>query len=277
MATAIPITEATPGDLPAVEAVLRAAGFGAQVGPLLTVPLQSPRGAILMARSASAVDGVVAVLAFPDGATGWIGALGVRPAIRRRGLGLRLTEAAIAWLHEHGAAGIGLYATDAGLPLYERLGFTAAGLTVAWRGTARHPTTAAPVRPLCDEDRDAVLALDRVATGEVRAPVLSLLSPLRGWAVEGDDSLRAFGLRTPWSAATPVLGTDTEAGIAVMAAAASARGGGTLIVPETNVAASDAVRSWGLTRLNHAVRMQRGAAPPHDPARQFATFNLFWG
>lgn len=45
------------------------------------------------------------------------------PAWRRRGLGATLVRACVAWAEAHGVSGIVLHASDAGRPLYERLGF----------------------------------------------------------------------------------------------------------------------------------------------------------
>ena len=81
----------------------------------------------------------------------------------------RLTEAAIARLHERGAGTVLLFATDMGRPLYERLGFVIEGAATAWRGTAGAIPTGVQVRRLREDDRAAVSELDRAATGEDRS------------------------------------------------------------------------------------------------------------
>ena len=98
-------------------------------------------------------------------ATGWIGALGVEPATRRRGLGTAMTRACVEWLRGRGARTVLLYATEAGRPLYEQLGFVAQGTATAWRGTAPAPGDGA-LRPLREADRAAIVRLDRELTGE---------------------------------------------------------------------------------------------------------------
>src|SRR3954447_26920465 len=101
--------------------VLRATGLGANVGRLLRYPIASPTGDILAALSGDEIVGGAAVAGF--GTTGWIGALGVASRARRRGVGAALTEACVARLHEFGAHTSLLFATPAGLPVYERVGF----------------------------------------------------------------------------------------------------------------------------------------------------------
>jgi GNAT superfamily N-acetyltransferase len=260
-----------------VEAVLRAAGFSSQVRTLLQMPLASPHGTVLGCDAGGTLAGVTAAVAFPNGRSGWIGAVGVRPAARRRGIATALTESAISWLHARGAATISLYATELGRPLYEQLGFVAEGNTVAWRG-ARVANFSAPLRALRETDRDTVEAIDRAATGEVRSSILDLLRPLDGLgAVDADDMVRGFALRTPWGTASPVLAGEADHGLSLLAAMVVPPGGGTLIVPEDNLAAAEAVREWRLTRLNEALRMRLGPALDWRPAQQFGTFNLFWG
>lgn len=261
-----------------MEAVLRAAGFSSQVGALLQMPMGSPHGVVLGCDAGGSLSGVTAAIAFPGGSSGWIGAVGVRPAARRHGIAQALTEGAIAWLGEQGASTVSLYATDLGMPLYERLGFVAEGNTVAWRGALRGRASMAGVRPLTDADRPAVNELDRTATGEDRAPVLAALARLDGWAAEDEHgTLAGFALRTPWGSALPVVARGREQGLALLGTVAAPPHGGTLIVPEGNGAAAAAMRDWGLTRLNSAERMRLGPELAWRPEQQFGTFNLFWG
>jgi GNAT superfamily N-acetyltransferase len=270
------IRPATDREVPLAVDVLRRAGFGTQVARLLEYPRRSPDGAILVAEGeGGGVSGVACVAAFAT--TGWIGALGVAPEARRSGLGTALTEAAVRWLRHRGAQTVLLYATEAGRPVYERLGFATEERAVAWRGVSG-AAPPADLQRLAESDRTRLRALDQLATGERRNAVLDTIIPLGGVAVEGDDGgLLGWAIASPWGAGTAIAAARPEVGVALMAAATAGPAAGTLIVPDGNLAATDALQAWRFVRLNDALRMRLGPAVPWRPEMQFGLFNLFWG
>jgi GNAT superfamily N-acetyltransferase len=270
------IRPATDREVPLAVDVLRRAGFGTQVARLLEYPRRSPDGAILVAEGeGGGVSGVACVAAFAT--TGWIGALGVAPEARRSGLGTALTEAAVRWLRHRGAQTVLLYATEAGRPVYERLGFATEERAVAWRGVAG-AAPPADLQRLAESDRMRLRALDQLATGERRNAVLDTIIPLAGVAVGGgDDGLLGWAIASPWGAGTAIAAARPEVGVALMAAATAGPAAGTLIVPDGNLAATDALQAWRFVRLNDALRMRLGPAVPWRPEMQFGLFNLFWG
>ena len=261
----------------AIEALRRAGFSGDGIVRLLEYPRQSPHGVVILADGRSSPDGVVCCASF--GATGWIGALGVLPGARRHGLGTALTETACAWLRDHGAETVLLYATDLGRPVYERLGFVAEGTATAWRGVSGDGLPPATVaRPLTLADRDGVVAVDRAATGEEREVMLDAMRPLHGVGAEGTDGrLAGWAVRSPWGTGAAVTALDPDTGLALMAGAVDGPLPGTLVVPDGNEPARRALRRWGFARLNSAERMRLGPAVEWHPERQFGLFNLFWG
>ena len=104
------VRPALRAEAPIVAELLRRAGFGSTVGRLLDYPFQNETAKVFVAEQRGALVGTASVASF--GSTGWIGALGVEPAARRRGLGGALTENCIAWLRERGARTVLLYATE---------------------------------------------------------------------------------------------------------------------------------------------------------------------
>src|SRR5664280_1789552 len=76
-----------------------------------------------------------------SGRVGWVGTIWVAPALRGRGLGRALTEAVIEQLEDSGCWTLVLVATEAGRPVYERLGFEILthdhALVASGRGTER--------------------------------------------------------------------------------------------------------------------------------------------
>lgn len=250
------------------------AGFGPHVARLLGYPRDSPDGHILVAASGRRLVGGACCASF--GETGWIGALAVLPRARGRGIGEMLTRAAIEWLQSRGARTVLLYATDMGRPVYERVGFVAEPNARAWRGT---PPSPAPdgIRRLRPTDREAMLALDRAATGEDRQAVFDHLRALLGLGYERDGELRGFALQTPWGAGPAVIAADAEAGTAVLQGLALEPQPVTITVPEDNDTAATALAGWGFAPVNTALRMRFGPPVDQDASKVFGLFNLFWG
>ncbi|WP_187369358.1 GNAT family N-acetyltransferase [Baekduia soli] len=275
MRVAAAIRPATDLEIPTVVEVLRRAGFGTQVARLLDYPRLSPHGAILVAAGPEGIGGVVCTAAFAT--TGWIGALGVLPEARRRGLGAALTEAAVAWLQARDARTVLLYATEAGRPVYERLGFVAEERAIAWRGVAG-AAPEADLHPVRSEDRAHLRALDAAVTGERRDAVLDVIEAPAGVAVrDAGGRMAGWAIASPWGAGTAIGALDPDVGVALMAAATAGPAAGTLIVPDGNAAATEALRTWRFVRLNDALRMRLGPAVAWRPDRQFGLFNLYWG
>jgi len=212
------------------------------------------------------------------GSTGWIGALGVVPRARGRGLGSALTEACVEWLRGRGAETVLLHATDVGRPVYERVGFVAEGRSRAWRGGPVVQRPGDGLRPLRATDRAAIAALDAAVTGERRSSILDAISPLTGLAAERDGRLRGYLLSSPWGAGPAVLADDEGAGVALLAAARGATQGPTILtLPDANAAGVAALQGWGFRAVNHAERMRLGPEVPWDPHGLFGMYNLFWG
>jgi predicted N-acetyltransferase YhbS len=262
--------EARPiGDL------LSRAGFGPTVAGLIAFPRESPHGDVLVAERDGRPVGGVCCASF--GRTGWIGALGVLPDARRRGVGEALTRAACARLRERGAETVLLFATDMGRPLYERLGFEAEGSVSAWRGTAGTASAGLVLRVVREDDRAAIRALDRAATGEDRAPVLDALVPLSGLVAERAGEPTGWAVTSPWGAGVAVCAADEATGVALAAAATGGPGSSTLVVPDANAGAADALGYWGFSPTAAGARMRLGPPVAWRAEMQFGLFNLFWG
>src|SRR5919201_3276270 len=213
------VRDARDDEAGAIADLLSRAAFGPTVSRLVAFPRTSPHGDVLVVDDGTgAATGAVCCVSF--GATGWIGALAVAPEARRRGLGRALTEAAIARLRERGAETVLLFATDMGRPLYERLGFVIEGAATAWRGNAGSAASALRVRRLCEDDREALIALDRAATGEDRSNLLNALHPPSGVAAARDGVLAAWAAKAPYGAGVAICASDDEAGIVLMGTAA---------------------------------------------------------
>jgi GNAT superfamily N-acetyltransferase len=251
------------------------AGFGPHVARLLGYPRDSPNGEVLVAATGrSRLVGGSCCASF--GASGWIGALGVLPRARRRGVGELLTRASVEWLQSRGARTVLLYATDLGRPVYDRVGFVVEARARAWRGTPPGPTPTG-LRRLRPSDRPALLELDRRATGEDRSAVYEMLPALLGLAYERDGRLAGFTLQTPWGAGPAVVAEDADAGEALLRGLVVEPQPVTITVPDDNEAGANVLARWGFQPVNSALRMRHGPPVGHDASRMFGLFNLFWG
>jgi predicted N-acetyltransferase YhbS len=270
------VRDARDDESRSISELLARAGFGPTVGGLIAFPRDSPQGDILVAERGRRSVGGVCCASF--GATGWIGALGVVPDSRHRGVGRALAEAACERLRDRGARTVLLFATDMGRPLYDDMGFRAEGGATAWRGTAgvAHADHV-HLRAAREEDRPALRDIDREATGERRDPVLDALGPLNGLVAECDGRPAGWALTSPWGASVAICATDADAGTALLAAAAGGPGPATIVVPSANPTAAEALSGWRFKPSSAGERMRLG--PPVDwrPERQFGLFNLFWG
>jgi predicted N-acetyltransferase YhbS len=255
--------------------LLSRAGFGPTVAGLIAFPRESPHGDVMVAEREGRAIGGVCCASF--GRTGWIGALGVLPDARRRGAGEALTRAGCARLRERGAETVLLFATDMGRPLYERLGFELEGTVTAWRGTAGTARADVTLRAVREGDRPSLRAIDRAATGEDRAPVLDALDPLSGVLAERDGDAAGWAVSSPWGAGVAVCAADEAAGVALIAAATAGPGSSTIVVPDRNAAAADALERWGFSPTAAGARMRLGPPVGWRPEMQFGLFNLFWG
>ena len=270
------VRHARENEAGAIADLLSRAAFGPTVSRLVAFPRTSPHGDVLVAENGSGeAAGAVCCVSF--GATGWIGALGVAPEARRHGLGRALTEAAVGRLRERGAGTVLLFATDMGRPLYERLGFVAEGAATAWRGTAGAVAGTLAVRRLREDDRDAVGALDHIATGEDRSNLFEALHPLSGVAVDRGGAAVGWAAKAPYGAGIAICAADEEAGATLMAAAAGGPAPATLVVPDANATANANLRRWGFRAANAGERMRLGPPVAWRPECQFGLFNLFWG
>lgn len=236
-----------------------------------------------------ATDGDGAILgtgvAAIHGPVAWIGTIWVHSPARGRGLGAALTEVAMAAADEAGCATQVLVATDAGRPLYERLGFE----VQTWYRTMEAPgrTGESPhdVRPFNAADLGAMGALDREATGEDRSVAIATFAApattrvLASHDDGGRSPVRGFVIRAPWGGGATVARTPADA-MTLLEARLVAAGPGRTVrcgIVLGNEAGAAALEADGWTEAWRAPRLVRGAPLTWDPTMLWGQFNHAMG
>ena len=292
------IRPAGPGDLARLGPLYEQSGFGARLAGVVGFARARLDGEVVVAEAGGELVGVAAGAVFRgtrgtrgtggtggtggsggSGGTGWVGGVAVVPAHRRVGLGGALTEAIVEFLEGRGVATVLLHATALGRPVYERLGFVPETAYVTLSGpTLARASTGATVRAGRAADLEAVLALDRAATGEDRRRLLTALWPTGGLVAAVDGRALGYHLASPWRPGGATIAADAGTGLALLDAVRVAPGDEVAIsVPAANAAAVGWLESAGFQERYRTIRMYRGPRVTWDPAALFAAHNLFWG
>ncbi len=144
-----------------------------------------------------------------------IGSVGVRPEAQRRGVARALMERLLDWLEVASCNVAVLVATEAGVPLYRRLGFVEDGATLVFRRAASPWPDHAPsprVSSLRAADLPEVARFDAPIFGAARPAVLAAYladDPARAFVARDDSGAVAGYLIAqeqtlgPWAARTP--------------------------------------------------------------------------
>jgi predicted N-acetyltransferase YhbS len=257
------------------------AGFTARLAGVVGFARARLAGEVFVADLDGELVGVAAGAHF--GASGWVGGVAVAPERRRAGLGGALTEAVVRQLRERQAVTVQLLATELGRPVYERLGFVAEAEYRTLAGPPAPPPAApggapaAAVRTGRPADRAAVLALDRLATGEDRSRLLDALWPAGG-LVAGDGDPRGFHLASPWRNGGATVAGDPDAGLALLEAVRRGDAGEVSVsLPAGNRAGLLGLAAAGFRERSGTTRMCLGPPLPWRPESVFGAHNLFWG
>ena len=138
------------------------------------------------------------------GRAGWVGVIFVEPAVRGRGLGRQITGRVIDGLEDRGCRTQILIASPLGRPVYERAGFVVLDRQIRFAidglPPEPAPTPDPSVRAFAESDREAVIELDRWATGEDRRAALDVLVEPGTTlvAIDPAGAVGGFLARAPW-------------------------------------------------------------------------------
>lgn len=208
-----------------------------------------------------------------DVALAWIGGMAVLPEHRGRGVGRALLRACLARADAAGARVVGLDATEAGRPLYEKEGFRAVVRTTRW---GRRDATPVPlpvplpsrhaVHPISLSEVMEIAEFDLARFGARRLPWLLLVQADLPWQAfmsrdrrTGDVSGYALGNDRHVG---PIVADDDEAAAFLLAACQRAGAPGTVYALD-DPHAERVLAAAGHQRENAGLtRMARGGDLP---------------
>jgi predicted N-acetyltransferase YhbS len=212
------------------------------------------------------------------GAVATLGMVLVARTHRGAGLGRQVMDAVLS---EIGDRSVLLNATDAGLPLYHKLGFQTVGEIYQQQGT----TFTAPlipldkgerIRPVGASDETRIAAMDAAATGlERRELIRWLLANGHGIVLDREGEVTGFALFRRFGRGYvigPVVAPDATRARALIAQWIGSRSGEFIRVDITAESGlSDWLEKLGIIRVGRGTTMVRGTVPaPSVSARSFA-------
>jgi predicted N-acetyltransferase YhbS len=202
----------------------------------------------------------------------YLGLMAVDPSKQRRGIGQALVEALVARAEELGNESVLLDASDAGAPLYARLGFVEDDRVCVFTREAqetamnRSSRAAQEVAPLTQDDIPALAAFDARHFGAAREAVLAMcvqqyesrVFATRGETGEITGYLVAQEQRIgPWVTATPAAAEALLAHALAMPFATSP----TVLVAALNRDAIELLTCAGFTSSRELRHMRHGGEP----------------
>jgi GNAT superfamily N-acetyltransferase len=213
-------------------------------------------------------EGLAAVaILLPHGDRAAVLSVLTSPRYAGQGLGRRVAEAA---LEAAGHASVELHAPPGGIHFAGRLGFRPIGSSTRYVGrpTPRaRPDGAASLRPVSGSDFPAVVAIDEVAWGALRRPLVEALFPFAVRACLAVSEGRTVGYGLAWGegddlAVGPIV-AEEDATAAAMAGWLAGAGDREvrMDVPDERSATASAALAAGLAPRGRIARMVLGAAP----------------
>lgn len=255
-----------PADIPAGRAMTAAEGWPHRVEDWAAHLARScgvaigPEGAPLACALVTSLGDRVASLSY----------VLVRADARGRGLGRRAVEAALDLPAARGKE-IRLCATEAGRPLYEKLGFDGFDRIAQIQGVlpaAPAVPAEAEFRALTAADAAAVAALDAahlhadragVIAGALADPAVEAVALVRGGGMVGWAARRRFGRGEHVG---PVVAPDLAGAEALLRRLMAGRAGAFVRVDATGRGLARAAVAAGLAAVGEGLMMRRAAAAP---------------
>lgn len=219
----------------------------------------------LIAECDGAAVGMVGAVDY--GAIAYVGLLGVHPNYQRRRIGLALMERILAWLDERGCPNAVLDATEAGAPLYAKLGFVEEEKTLILRQdtAVQRSHSSELVSELRSSDLPAVAAFDTPLFGANRQAVFATFLkefPERAFVARNSSGQIVGYLFAQQQKLGPWAASTSEAAEALLSRALQLPFNDvpSVLVPSSNQAATGLLKCYGFTEQRAIGHMRRGGS-----------------
>jgi GNAT superfamily N-acetyltransferase len=263
----ISIHTLTAADLDRADAIQQAAYGGGSRKDRLQLYLAIQPDGWLMATLVGDPAGIAGGTNY--GTVGHIGLVAVDPSMQRRGVALALMEHLLGWFAALRCPIVQLDASEAGAPLYRRLGFVEDEKTLGFTldSCTLQPARSERISQLRAADIPALVAFDTPIFGGDRGAVFAAAlaeAPERAFVArdaQGQISGYLFAqpqVLGPWAAHTPA---DADA---LLGAALTLPFGGAIrtLTPGSNPDAATLLMRYGFSPQRMLRRMRRGGAAP---------------
>jgi GNAT superfamily N-acetyltransferase len=206
--------------------------------------------------------------------TGWLAHIIVSETHRGRGIGYRLTQHIIDYLHQQGCETLLLIATEPGEPVYRKCGFDTVTEYQFYKGSQIHiDSVSGNIRNLLPSDRNQVFELDEAITGEHRKRMLEQFLT-NGWVYCTDSKIKGFFL-LDFGEGTIIAANDA-AGLELLKFKLSL-GKSKVVLPKENQKGIQLIEAFGFEKFNSAKRMALGKTIQWKPGLIYSRAGGFYG
>ncbi len=198
-----------------------------------------------------------------DGKTAWLAHIIVHPAYRQRGIGFRITQHLVTQLQAQYYTTLSLIATEAGYPVYNKIGFRTETEYIFFQGNLLvTPSAPSPFLVPCTAPyRNEVMQMDRLISGENREVQLAehlsdAFLYVKNGQIEG-------GYFPTWGEGL-IIATSTHAGLELMALRLQKHD--RAVLPKENRLATQFLLMHQFQEVRRAYRMVLGEQRPWYPS-----------
>jgi GNAT superfamily N-acetyltransferase len=198
------------------------------------------------------IAGIGCAIKFPT--SGWLAHIIVDPAYRNRGIGTDITRYLMEWLQKNNCNTLQLIATDAGEPIYRKLGFKPILKYLFYSGICSERLESIAIHSFEDKYREEILKLDRYVTGDDRKELLHAHLPSLKIYIGNE---RIQGYYAPFLGEGQILATKSTAGIELLKLK-HYKSNTRTVIPEKNFEATEFLSQPGFRFERNALRMVFG-------------------